>query len=221
MAQPGVMIYFSLRPSIKRLTMAEKGALFDAILAYGEERIEPDFQGVLALAWDFVKPILERDSERYDAQVQQRRYAVYVREAKRQGDIPLSFDEWSEQELSDDEPRHPITNTNPKSTPMSKSVSNTIPNSVGASPSPRPRFAPPGVEEVRLYCQEKGYQMDPEPFVDYYTSNGWMVGKNKMKDWKAAVRSWQRKEDQHGNEHRALRTEATGAAAGWTVGTVL
>ena len=54
------------------------------------------------------------------------------------------------------------------------------------------RFAPPTVDEVALYCQERGNQVDPDAFVNFYTSKGWMVGKNKMKDWKAAVRTWEK-----------------------------
>lgn len=54
------------------------------------------------------------------------------------------------------------------------------------------RFTPPTVAEVRAYCQERGNNVDAERFVDYYTSNGWKVGKNPMKDWKAAVRTWER-----------------------------
>lgn len=54
------------------------------------------------------------------------------------------------------------------------------------------KFVPPTVEEVRAYCQERGNKVDPQAFVDHYTSNGWMVGKNKMKSWKAAVGTWER-----------------------------
>lgn len=54
------------------------------------------------------------------------------------------------------------------------------------------RFTQPTAEEVRAYCLEKGYKVDPERFVDFYTSKGWLVGKTKMKDWKAAVRNWSR-----------------------------
>lgn len=64
-----------------------------------------------------------------------------------------------------------------------------------AAPSTRSkRFVPPTVEEVAQYCFERMSLVDPQRFVDYYTSNGWMVGKNKMKDWKAAVRTWEQKE---------------------------
>ena len=59
-------------------------------------------------------------------------------------------------------------------------------------PKPSKRFKPPTVEEVRAYCQERKNNVDPDRFVNYYTANGWMVGKTKMKDWKAAVRTWEK-----------------------------
>ena len=68
-------------------------------------------------------------------------------------------------------------------------------NEESAAPPTRPkRFTPPTVDEVNAYCFERNSSVDPQRFVDYYTSNGWMVGKNKMKDWKAAVRTWEQKE---------------------------
>ena len=60
-----------------------------------------------------------------------------------------------------------------------------------------PRFVPPTVEEVRQYCQDNDYSVDAQRFVDFYECKGWMVGKNKMKNWKAAVRTWVKK-DQEG-----------------------
>lgn len=56
------------------------------------------------------------------------------------------------------------------------------------------RFTPPTVDEVKKYCIERGNNIDPESFVDFYESKGWLIGKNKMKDWKAAVRTWEKKE---------------------------
>lgn len=54
------------------------------------------------------------------------------------------------------------------------------------------RFAPPSVDEVRAYCAERNNGIDPQSFIDFYESKGWMVGKNHMRDWKAAVRTWER-----------------------------
>ena len=52
------------------------------------------------------------------------------------------------------------------------------------------RFVPPTVDDVKAYITEKGYAFSAERFVAYYESNGWRVGKNPMKDWKAACRTW-------------------------------
>ena len=53
-------------------------------------------------------------------------------------------------------------------------------------------FSVPSADEVKEYCNERNNNIDAEKFIDYYSANGWMVGKNKMKDWKAAIRSWER-----------------------------
>jgi hypothetical protein len=63
---------------------------------------------------------------------------------------------------------------------------------IRAAKPPRTRFTPPSIDEVRAYCQERGNGVDAERFIDYYNANGWRVGKNAMKDWKAAVRTWEK-----------------------------
>jgi hypothetical protein len=63
------------------------------------------------------------------------------------------------------------------------------------------RFSPPSVDQVDAYCQERSNGINAEQFVSFYESRGWMIGKNKMKDWKAAVRTWeQRRKDQRKSE---------------------
>lgn len=59
------------------------------------------------------------------------------------------------------------------------------------------RFHTPTVEEVRAYCKERNNTVDAEKFVDFYSSKGWRVGNTPMKDWKAAVRTWEKREDKH------------------------
>lgn len=54
------------------------------------------------------------------------------------------------------------------------------------------RFTPPTIEEVRAYCNERNNSVDPETFINFYESKGWFVGKNKMKDWRACVRTWEK-----------------------------
>ena len=63
----------------------------------------------------------------------------------------------------------------------------------------RKRFSPPTVEDVAAYCDERGNNIDPQHFVDYYSARGWMIGKNHMKDWKAAVRTWEKSDKKTNN----------------------
>jgi len=67
-------------------------------------------------------------------------------------------------------------------------------------------FKPPTVTEVTAYCNERGNAVDPVAFVDFYTSKGWLVGKVKMKDWKAAVRTWERNGINRGKKDDKLST---------------
>ena len=69
------------------------------------------------------------------------------------------------------------------------------------------RFIPPTVEEVREYCLERGNNVDAQCFVDFYSSKGWYVGKSKMKDWKASVRTWEKRRQVDSNNLQADRNE--------------
>lgn len=56
-------------------------------------------------------------------------------------------------------------------------------------------FSQPTLDEIREYCKSRNSNVDPEQFYDFYESKGWMIGKNRMRDWKAAVRTWERGRD--------------------------
>lgn len=62
------------------------------------------------------------------------------------------------------------------------------------------RFTPPALEDVQAYCRERGNSVDAQRFLDHYESNGWMRGKNKIRDWKACVRTWEKNEKQGGKD---------------------
>ena len=66
------------------------------------------------------------------------------------------------------------------------------------------RFCPPTLEEVQSYVLEKGIEIDAEKFVAYYESNGWMVGRNKMKSWKSAIVTWKKNEEKYDQPQRAI-----------------
>lgn len=70
------------------------------------------------------------------------------------------------------------------------------------------RFTRPSVEDVRAYCQERKNGIDPEAFIDHYEAKGWLIGKQPMKDWRAAVRTWERSRSITPSDVPALNTSA-------------
>ncbi|MBC5647544.1 hypothetical protein [Christensenella tenuis] len=70
----------------------------------------------------------------------------------------------------------------------------------GKSPAP-PKFIIPSIEEIEAYCRERGNDVDAERFWNFYNSKGWYVGKNKMKSWKSAVITWEKRNGHDSGEH--------------------
>lgn len=66
------------------------------------------------------------------------------------------------------------------------------------------RFQKPTIEDIRVYCIVRKNRVDPVAFYNYYESNGWKVGKNPMKDWKAAVRTWESREESRPRTESAM-----------------
>lgn len=96
-----------------------------------------------------------------------------------------------------------VKKVNANKTELSKTeLSKTESIDSGSKPSAAPttkkhkerRFVKPTVEEIRAYCEERGNNIDPEYFYDHYEANGWMRGNTHMKDWKATVRTWEKRE---------------------------
>ena len=72
----------------------------------------------------------------------------------------------------------------------------------------RTRFSPPTADDVRAYCAESGYHVDADRFCDFYAAKGWRIGNTPMKDWRAAVRNWAKRENGPG---RAATAGQSGA----------
>lgn len=89
--------------------------------------------------------------------------------------------------VSEQHPTRCQTDTESSVTPTPNNINNNINNNISAK-----RFVKPTVEEVRAYCKERNNNVDAEKFISHYDSNGWKVGKTPMKDWKSAVRTWEK-----------------------------
>lgn len=86
----------------------------------------------------------------------------------------------------------------------------TLPTEAGA-----PRFIPPSVADVRAYCTDRGNTVSPERFHAFYASKGWMVGRNKMKDWQAAVRTWEQRDSADKGKRAATEARNSNVADAW------
>ena len=112
MARPGIMVYFDMMGPLKVLPDADKGRLFWAMLEYGKSGTAPEFDGLLALAWEFVKPKIDKDEAEYNLSVQRRQYATVCRERKKKGEPEITFEEWLK--TIDGQNHHMIPNDNKK-----------------------------------------------------------------------------------------------------------
>ena len=81
-------------------------------------------------------------------------------------------------------------------------------SSAKSTTTKRKRFEKPTISDIEQYCIERNNNIDASQFFDYYESNGWKVGKNSMKDWKAAVRTWERSEYRKPNSKKNSKEDA-------------
>lgn len=91
---------------------------------------------------------------------------------------------------------------------IEKETEKEIDTKANKSPTKAKRFVKPTLSEIEQYCIERNNNVNAEQFFDYYESNGWKVGKNSMKDWKAAVRTWERSEYRKPNSKKNSKEDA-------------
>ena len=173
-----VLFYRSFYDALKNIPCDERLKVYDAIMEYGMYDIEPELTGVALAIFLLAKPQIDANNKRYkNGCTAKQKQTVSKIEANCKQDISEAEangkQDRSEAEAKEKEKEKVKVNEKEKVNKI---------------------FKPPTVEDVRSYCVERGNSVDPQSFVDFYESKGWMIGKNKMKDWKAAVRTWERSE---------------------------
>jgi hypothetical protein len=88
-------------------------------------------------------------------------------------------------------PKKPTGLSGNPNKPKKPDIDNDIDNDIDKEKRVSRKFTPPTIIEIKDYCTERKNRVDPNKFYNHYESNGWLVGKNKMKNWKAAVRNWE------------------------------
>ena len=175
-------VWTSFRDVIHPLSDAEKGRLFDAMLIYTEDGTEPaDFAGNERFVWPAAKQIIDLAAEK----------AEKLRQNGLKGGRPVTKENQTEANESKNNQSEPNESCKEKKRNNKEKKCN---EKESINIVPLKRFVPPTEDEVALYCIERRNHVNAAKFIDYYSSNGWKVGKNPMKDWKAAVRTWERSE---------------------------
>ena len=173
--------YRSYYDAIKVLPKKEQTAVMLALCAYALDKVEPNLTGTAGAIFTLIRPTLDSGWKKAIGGTRGTPQKDNEKIAERCGkDTAKEKEKEKEGEIEiENECYTPKPPKGPK------------------------RFSPPSFDDVKSYCQERKNGVDPQAFVDWYTSNGWKVGKNPMKDWKAAVRTWERKEVNHGRNGSA------------------
>ena len=161
------VLYTKYLDNIQALSMEQRGMLFTSLMLYASGQEPEEMDPVTAMAFSFIKSQMDKDIEKYNETCAKRS------EAGKLGGRPKKQEEAKK---ADNEYEYDNDNDLLKEN------------------TKRKVFSTPTVDDVRAYCLERNNKVDPQQFVDFYESKGWMIGKNKMKDWKAAVRTWERSE---------------------------
>lgn len=180
--------------SIDRMSDADAGRLLKAILAHvaGEDVDEADEPLAVQLMLPLITGQIDRADEKYQETVEKRRAAGALGGRAKQSQANDSNAKQSQAMISD------ANHNDPVPVPDSDIKQKESPTEMRKS---APRFVPPTPDEVRAYVTEKQLHVDPDRFVDFYASKGWKVGRDPMKDWRAAVRNWAARDKQRGDPH--------------------
>ena len=98
--RPGVMFFFDLEPALKMLSDEEAGRLFKAAMEYAHYGVVPEFDGMVALAWTFIQPKIDRDRDAYDLRCKKSEYAAFCSHLG-EGVTKPTFEEWEQQTQAD------------------------------------------------------------------------------------------------------------------------
>lgn len=200
-----VILFSEWKRSLVRLSLEQKGMLLDALLDYPDKG-DPAFDDpLLDTVWLFIGNTLSENERKYEETSKKRSEAGKRGNEKRWGatddiaNIANATDDIANIAIS-------ISKSKSKSTDTKVSDSN---SAEALPPIPKSRFSPPDVETVKSYFAEKGVtEAQAIRFHAYYESNGWKVGRNPMKNWKAAASGWISRDRDEAKKANAPRNRA-------------
>jgi hypothetical protein len=181
--------YHSYLEVMEQLNDTERGRLFTACLLYSKSGEVPELRGNERFVFPAFRSQIDRDIANYEEKCRKQAANAKKRwDATACDGMPTDAKHAKEKEKEKEK-------TKEKEKEKEKGK-----EKVASGDAPSSRFVPPTVEEVQKYCLERQNGIDPQAFVDFYASKNWMVGKSKMSNWKASVRTWEQRRKQEGGK---------------------
>ena len=174
MAMSGFICHDDYLQKTAKLTDEEVGRLFRALMHYHATGVVDEVDGRESIAFDFIREDIDRTEAAYKAKCEKNRNNRLSALTNVRQQPPTNVDERAQKEKEKEKEKDKDKDKESK---------------------PPRRFTPPTVEEVRAYCTERKNGIDPAHFVDYYAARGWELKPGqKVKDWKACVRTWEQRQ---------------------------
>ena len=169
-----IILYRSLREATKQLDLETRAKVYDAVMDYAFDGTEPNETGFVQAMFLMMKPIIDANNQRYENGCK--------------GGRPKN------QTKTETKPNKNQTETKVEPNKDKDKDKDKEKESEKKKVASAPHFQKPNLDQVMEYCQERGNTINAEQFMDFYESKGWRVGNQPMKDWKAAVRTWEKRE---------------------------
>lgn len=168
------------------LSDKEVGQVFRKILKYVKEEPLPKLEKHLEMVFSFIKVDLDKNLKKYEETCKRRKEAVQNRWNKANNTNEYNSIQMYTNDTDNDSDNE-YDNESSKEDKKEKI-------------NKKKKFVKPTLEEVSAYCLERNNKVDAQRFIDYYEANGWKVGRNSMKDWKAAIRTWEKNDGSFSNK---------------------
>ena len=199
-SNPGFLILLDFYEPLQCLTDAEKGQVFDACFAYHLGRDVEFDDPLVKMAFSFIKPFFDKQCEAYARKCEQNRANALKKYGEKRTDANACERMQSDANGCEGSQIKVKTEFKDKSKTKVNSPNGEVKSQHAAKK--KISFTPPTIEEVQEYCDERMNNIDAQHFHDYYAARGWKLKDGqKMQDWKACVRTWERNDGgrQQGN----------------------
>lgn len=176
------VIYTDYEDRLSELTDEEVGILFRNVFKYVKTGEVSKMDRVVKSAFNMIKVDLDENNKKYEKRVEANK-----NNGKKGGRPKLKITQNNPMGFSETQQKPKNLDSDSDSDSELLTMSNLKKENIQ-----RKKFIKPSLEEVKEYCEERKNKVNAEKFIDYYNANGWKVGRNAMKDWKACVRNWER-----------------------------